>query len=43
MASVSVYNKEGKEVEKIDYKDSVFAAPGNENLCHNEVVFQLAF
>ena len=27
MASVSVYNKEGKEVEKIDLNDSVFAAP----------------
>lgn len=25
MASVSVYNKEGKEVEKIDLNDSVFA------------------
>ena len=38
MASVSVYNKEGKEVEKIDLNDSVFAAPVNEHLVHMAVV-----
>ena len=42
MASVSVYNKEGKEVEKIDLNDSVFAAPVNEHLVHMAVVLQLA-
>ena len=42
MASVSVYNKEGKEVEKIDLIDSVFAAPVNEHLVHMAVVLQLA-
>ena len=42
MASVSVYNKEGKEVEKIDLNDSVFAAPVNEHLVHMAVVNQLA-
>ncbi len=42
MASVSVYIKEGKEVEKIDLNDSVFAAPVNEHLVHMAVVLQLA-
>ena len=42
MASVSVYNKEGKEVEKIELNDSVFAAPVNEHLVHMAVVLQLA-
>lgn len=42
MASVSVYNMEGKEVEKIDLDDSVFAAPVNEHLVHMAVVLQLA-
>ncbi len=42
MASVSVYNMEGKEVEKIDLNDSVFAAPINEHLVHMAVVLQLA-
>ena len=42
MASVSVYNKEGKEIEKIDLNDSVFAAPVNEHLVHMAVVLQLA-
>ena len=31
MASVSVYNKEGKEVEKIDFHASVFSAQVNEH------------
>ncbi len=42
MASVSVYNKEGKEVEKIDLNDSVFAAPVKEQLVHKAVVLQMA-
>ena len=42
MASVSVYNKEGKEVEKLELNDSVFSAPVNEHLVHRAVVLQLA-
>ncbi|MBO4396025.1 MAG: 50S ribosomal protein L4 [Eubacterium sp.] len=42
MASVSVYNMDGKEVEKIDLGDSVFAAPINEHLLHKAVTLQLA-
>ena len=42
MASVSVYNKEGKEVEKLELNDFVFAAPVNEHLVHRAVVLQLA-
>ncbi len=42
MASVSVYNKEGKEVDKMELSDSVFAAPVNEHLVHMAVVLQLA-
>ena len=42
MASVSVYNMEGKEVEKLELNDSVFAAPVNEHLVHRAVVLQLA-
>ena len=42
MASVSVYNKEGKEVEKLELNVSVFAAPVNEHLVHRAVVLQLA-
>jgi len=42
MASVSVYNKEGKAIEKIELNDSVFAAPVNEHLVHMAVVLQMA-
>ncbi len=42
MASVSVYNMDGKEVEKLDLGDSVFAAPINEHLLHKAVTLQLA-
>ena len=42
MASVSVYNKDGKEIEKMYLNDSVFAAPVNEHLVHMAVVLQLA-
>ena len=42
MASVSVYNMEGKETGTIHLNDSVFAAPVNEHLVHMAVVLQLA-
>lgn len=42
MASVSVYNMEGKEVDKMELNDAVFAAPINEHLVHMAVVLQLA-
>ena len=42
MANVSVYNMEGKEVDKLELNDAVFAAPINEHLVHMAVVQQLA-
>ncbi len=42
MAKVSVYNMEGKEVEKIDLSDAVFGVTVNEHLVHMAVVQQLA-
>ena len=42
MANVSVFNMEGKEVDKLELKDAVFAAPINEHLVHMAVVQQLA-
>ena len=42
MASVSVYNLEGKETGKMELNDSIFAAPVNEHLVHMAVVLQLA-
>ena len=42
MANVSVYNMEGKEVEKIDLSDAVFGVEINEHLVHMAVVSQLA-
>ena len=42
MAKVSVYNMEGKEVEKIDLSDAVFGVKVNEHLVHMAVVQQLA-
>ena len=42
MASVSVYNMDGKEVEKLDVSDAVFAAPIKEHLMHKAVTLQLA-
>ncbi len=42
MANVSVYNMEGKEVEKIDLSDAVFGVEVNEHLVHLAVVQQLA-
>ena len=42
MANVSVYNMEGKEVEKIDLNDAIFGVQVNEHLVHMAVVQQLA-
>ena len=42
MAKVSVYNMEGKEVEKIDLNDAVFGVEVNEHLVHMAVVQNLA-
>ena len=42
MASVSVYNMEGKETGKMELNDSIFAVPVNEHLVHQAVVAQLA-
>ncbi len=38
MAKVSVFNMEGKEVEKIDLSDAVFGVEVNEHLVHMAVV-----
>ncbi len=42
MASVAVYNIEGKEVDKLELNDSVFGVEINEHLVHMAVVGQLA-
>ena len=42
MASVSVYNMEGKEVGTIELNDAVFGVEINEHLVHMAVVQQLA-
>ena len=42
MATVAVYNIEGKEVEKMELNDSVFGVEINEHLVHMAVVAQLA-
>ncbi|MCI8801706.1 MAG: 50S ribosomal protein L4 [Lachnospiraceae bacterium] len=42
MASVSVYNMEGKEVGTIDLNDAVFGVEVNEHLVHMAVVQHLA-
>ena len=42
MASVSVYNMEGKEVGTIELNDAVFGVEVNEHLVHMAVVQQLA-
>ena len=42
MAKVSVYNMEGKEVDKIELSDAVFGVEVNEHLVHMAVVAQLA-
>ena len=42
MANVTVYNMEGKEVDKIELSDAVFGVEVNEHLVHMAVVAQLA-
>ena len=42
MASVSVYNMEGKEVGTLELNDAVFGVEVNEHLVHRAVVSQLA-
>ncbi len=42
MASVSVYNKDGKEIESIELNDAVFGVEVNEHLVHMAVLQQLA-
>lgn len=42
MATVAVYNIEGKEVDKLELNDSVFGVEINEHLVHQAVVAQLA-
>ena len=42
MASVPVYNIEGKEVDKLELSDSIFGVEINEHLVHMAVVNQLA-
>ncbi|MCM1498293.1 MAG: 50S ribosomal protein L4 [Clostridium sp.] len=42
MATVAVYNIEGKEVDKLELNDSVFGVEINEHLVHQAVVAQMA-
>jgi LSU ribosomal protein L4P len=42
MATVSVYNTDGKEVETIDLSDNIFGVEINETLVHKAVVTYLA-
>lgn len=42
MATVAVYNIEGKEVDKLELNDNVFGVEINESLLHKAVVTQLA-
>lgn len=42
MAQVTVYNKEGKEVDTLELSDAVFGVEVNEHLVHMAVVAQLA-
>ena len=42
MATVAVYNTEGKEVDKLELNDSVFGVEINEHLVHMAVVSQMA-
>jgi len=42
MATVAVYNIEGKEVDKLELNDSVFSVEINEHLVHLAVLRQLA-
>ena len=42
MATVAVYNTEGKEVDKLELNDNVFGVEINEHLVHLAVISQLA-
>ena len=42
MATVAVYNTEGKEVDKLELNDAVFGVEINEHLVHMALVAQLA-
>ena len=42
MATVAVYNTEGKEVDKLELNDAVFGVEINDHLVHMAVVAQLA-
>ena len=42
MATVSVFNTDGKEVEKIDLNDSIFGVEINEGIVHKAIVAHLA-
>ena len=42
MANVSVYNMEGKEVDKLELNDEIFGVEFNEHLVHMAVLQQLA-
>ena len=42
MATVSVFNTEGKEVEKLDLNDAIFGVDINEGIVHKAVVAHLA-
>jgi len=42
VATVAVYNTEGKEVEKLEISDNIFGVEINENLMHKAVVAYLA-
>ena len=42
MSNVSVYNKEGKEIDTLELNDAVFGVEVNEHLVHMAVVAQLA-
>ena len=42
MATLAVYNTDGKEVEKIDLSDNIFGVEINETLVHKAVVTHLA-
>ena len=42
MAQVSVYNMEGKEIDKLDLNDAIFGVEINEHLVHLAVVQHLA-
>ena len=42
MAQVSVYNIEGKEVDKLELSDSIFGVEINEHLVHMAVVSKVS-